>query len=74
MRKTHVYKKAKIRNLAQRMRAKGATNETLAQKAGVGVRTVARARSDEAIQIHLTRCISQALRENKFKRDPRGAR
>lgn len=54
------------------MRLKRATNEALAQAAGVSTRSVCKARTGEPIRIHLADCICQALYERDFSYQKRG--
>ena len=68
-----VYKKKLIPKLKERMAEVGATNESLARAAGVGVKTVVRAKT-QPIQESLADYITQALWTCTFSRDNRGGR
>jgi DNA-binding Xre family transcriptional regulator len=48
------------------MRLERATNEALAQAAGVSTRSVCKARAGKPIRINLADCICQALYEREF--------
>lgn len=60
--------------LSERMRIKRATNVALATRAGVAVRTIVNARCGKKLRKFLADAVDQALENNEFSRDPRGAR
>jgi hypothetical protein len=66
------YNKRIIPGLAELMKAKGATSNALAKRAGVGRATVHKVRHGVGIQSMLADCIEQALAKYEYNRLPPG--
>lgn len=69
---SRVYRKKSIPFLAEKMKYKQATNETLAEASGVSEHTIQKARRGEAVLFMLADCIIQALDEGIFRYKKRG--